>query len=491
MALCRIIIIGGGFSGASAAVQLARKIADPIAIKVIEPAAELGAGLAYSTDDPVHRLNAITAAHSIDVADPFHFTDWCREQGLAQGDPDALVANGEMFVRRRDFRRYLKETVAAHAAMSNGSTITHVRERASDLRLTRDGVHVVLESGEETAADMAILAPGNPPWRQPAWASGSGAGHPRIFLEPMRSGLNGIPAEAKVLVVGAGLTALDIIASLTARGHSGPITAISRRGMRPQAQAPRILAPPADPPEPPVVPLDLLQGVLPDYVTGDPLTALELLRGMRRHAARTAEEGMGWQAGFDAVALPLSRIWPRLPLAEKQRVLRHLRPFYDAHRFRTPPMTDAAVRLCEAAGQVAFRKATIRALDVADEDRLVAQLHGPGRVSRQEAFDAVINCTGLDSAGTLHHDRLLASLHQQGMVTSHPTGLGIVTDEENRIVSASGGIAPQVRAIGALSAGVFGDPLGVFFISAQVHRLIPGMARQMGLALAKPSGVDR
>ncbi len=483
MARRRIIIVGGGFGGASAAVQLARKIAEPLAITIVEPSHQIGPGLAYSTDDPTFRLNAISGPHSIDVADPGHFTRWCAAKGLAQSDPEARIANGELFVRRRDFRDYLVETVRAHLSQENGSTITHVRDRASDISVDEQGVAVSLEGGRRIAADMAFLAVGNPPLRQPAWASGAAAGHPGLFAEPLRTSFDSVERDAKVLVVGAGLTALDIVASLLARGHRGSITAISRRGLRPEPQAPRVLAPPADPPQPPVIPLDLLEGELPAYATGEPLSALDLFRGMRRHAAETDATELGWQAAFDAVTLPLSRIWPNLPLPEKQRALRHLRAYYDAHRFRTPPMTDAMVRAREATGQVIFRKASIERLDVDDQRRLVAWLQTPDTGHTREAFDAVINCTGFDNGRALQGNSLLARLQRRGMIAPHPTGLGIEVDMQNRIITASGESIAQIRAIGPMTAGVFGDPLGVFFISAQVHRLIPGLAEQFGLTL--------
>lgn len=488
MAGKRIIIIGGGFAGASAAVQLVRKIAGPIDIAIVEPAAEIGPGLAYSSDDPAFRLNAISGAHSIDVADPAHFTRWCEQQGLAANDPAALVPNGELFVRRRDFRRYLVETVAAHAAMNNGSRIRHIRSIANALSLSDDGVAVQLDDGTQQTANAAILAVGNPPLRRPRWAQGSLVSYHAAILDPLRQGLSTIGPEDAVLVVGAGLTALDMIASLLARGHRGRIAAISRRGLRPHAQAPRILAAPAAPPEPPVVPLDLLEGPLPDYLANGELNALQVLRGMRRHAAETAAEGLGWQAAFDAVSFPLSRIWPRMPLAEKQRALRHLRPFYDAHRFRTPPMTDARVRQAEDAGQVAFRKASLGNVSVQPDGRLCAVMQVAGRTV-DEDFDALINCTGFESAAALD-EGLLGAMHSQGMVQAHPTGLGILTDADNCIVTATGESERRIRAIGPVTAGVFGDPLGAFFISAQVHRLIPDLARDLQLEVAG-SAMDR
>src|SRR6185312_4817746 len=53
----RITIVGGGFSGASAAIQLLGRSAVPLGVTIVEPRANLVYGLAYSSDDPDHRLN--------------------------------------------------------------------------------------------------------------------------------------------------------------------------------------------------------------------------------------------------------------------------------------------------------------------------------------------------------------------------------------------------------------------------------------------------
>ena len=65
----RIAIIGGGASGALTALHLARGLPVGSAeIIVIEPAEEIGRGLAYSTDDPGHLLN-VRAANMSAFAD--------------------------------------------------------------------------------------------------------------------------------------------------------------------------------------------------------------------------------------------------------------------------------------------------------------------------------------------------------------------------------------------------------------------------------------
>ena len=54
----RIAIVGGGATGALAALHIARRVRDDqLDIVLIEPREAIGRGVAYSTPDPGHLLN--------------------------------------------------------------------------------------------------------------------------------------------------------------------------------------------------------------------------------------------------------------------------------------------------------------------------------------------------------------------------------------------------------------------------------------------------
>ncbi|WP_312666044.1 FAD/NAD(P)-binding protein, partial [Pantoea sp. CTOTU49201] len=57
MATTQVIIVGGGFSGTALAIHLARTSSSRLLITVVEPRASLGGGVAYSTQEPAHRIN--------------------------------------------------------------------------------------------------------------------------------------------------------------------------------------------------------------------------------------------------------------------------------------------------------------------------------------------------------------------------------------------------------------------------------------------------
>ena len=130
-----VTIVGGGFSGASLAIQLARHGALPLDVTVIEPRADVGRGLAYSTDDPDHRLNGTAGTHLVDPDDPGELTRWCAAQGIALDDADAVAPGGALFVRRRDFGRFLADAFAREARRGGRVRLRHLRDEAITVTL--------------------------------------------------------------------------------------------------------------------------------------------------------------------------------------------------------------------------------------------------------------------------------------------------------------------------------------------------------------------
>lgn len=468
----RVLIVGGGFSGATAAVQLVRRSPQPLAITVVEPRPRVGPGLAYSATDPDHRLNGPVLTHAIDPEQPGELLDWCQARGVFERDPAALAAGGKPFVRRRDFGDYLAAAVQAHASYQ-GSHIEHRQALAVAAGRQGDGVFVQLQDGSRLQAALLILATGNPRPRLRPPVDPALAKDPRVWADPLDPGRPlQLRADARVLMLGSGLTALDLLATLLRQGHRGPIEVLSRRGLRPRPQAPDPLLPPGTP-APRI--LDLINGELPAWLReAGPPTVRGWTRALRQRIRQGQARGETWHAGFDELRNGVWRAWPLLPAAEQRRFLRQLRTWYDVHRFRTPPMTDARVQAAVAAGQVRYRAARVQRVAAGPDGRLLATWTD-GNGAQQQAFDAVLNCTGLDAAAQVDDNPLLASMREQGLLQVDAAGIGLAVDALGRALGRDGQADPRLRVIGPPTAGSFGDPLGAMFIAAQVHRLLPDL----------------
>jgi uncharacterized NAD(P)/FAD-binding protein YdhS len=97
---------------------------------------------------------------------------------------------------------------------------------------------------------------------------------PSLVADPLADGVLDCVAESeRVLVVGSGLTAADIIAALDASGHRGRIVMISRRGLWSLGHAPRPFPPEGD------------------FLAEPARSATEPLRAVRRAVRRATAAG--------------------------------------------------------------------------------------------------------------------------------------------------------------------------------------------------------
>ena len=208
-------IIGGGASGILTAshLHLQRGPCPPDRLIIIEPRADLGKGIAYGTTDTGHLLNVRAGCLSALHDDPGHFTAWAAQRTAA------------------DCRSFLPRSLYGNYLNSLLGPVEHIRARAVDLIPLGSGVQVVLSDGTLLHVDRAVLALGSSP---PRWPKPLGGVGPRWVHDPWAPGaLSGLRAGDAVLLIGTGLTAVDIALSLRAGGHR--VVATSRHGLLPEA----------------------------------------------------------------------------------------------------------------------------------------------------------------------------------------------------------------------------------------------------------------
>jgi uncharacterized NAD(P)/FAD-binding protein YdhS len=478
----RITIVGGGFSGVSAAVQLVRHSPVPLAITLIESRDRVGPGLAYATHDPDHRLNGPTWVHAVDPVDGEHFTRWCEARGVFEADPQAVQANGTAFVRRAVLGAYLEDMVHSHASWAaTGSTIRTLQDRAVHAWQADDGeVTTVTERGQTLAADLLVLATGNAEPRLQAPLNPALAQHPGVIENPLITArLLGIARDARVLIIGSGLTSLDVVSTLQRQGHTGGVTVVSRRGLRPRPQplASGTVTHPVGRQN-----LDRLLGPAPAFLTQVKPELRTWIRTLRAQIRESVARGEGWNLPFDELRDAVWQLWPTLPPAQQRRFLRSVRTWYDVHRFRSPPQTEAINRDALTAGRVVHIAARLRSLAAQTHThRIDAVLQPAGHsTTRIEAFDVVVNCTGLDAAARTAGNPLLKALVEHGTLRPDACGIGYAVDPHCRVVNAEGEALSRIRLIGPPTLGTFGDPGGAMFIAAQIHRMLPDVFDLLG-----------
>ncbi len=398
-----VAIVGGGFSGTMVAAQLARRGLTSV---IIEKAGQAGRGTAFSTREPSHLLNVRAGRMSAWPDRPDDFVAWL--EGKTAGG--AVGRDG--FAQRRDFGAYLRAILDEAMA---GGLVRLIDGEAIAARRDGDGWRVSLSDGATVVAKALALANGNQPpdaLRLPGLNDSAllvsdpwnAAGRERIAAAAT--------AQAPVLIVGTGLTMLDLVQTLDAAGHDAPVTAVSRRGLLHHAHSERA--------EAAIEAEDVPAGLMP------------LWRWLRGKVAA----GDDWRERIDSLR-PLSvPLWRGLSEAEQRRFMRHARPWWDVHRHRIAPAVAAQVEQRMARGKLEVIAGRIRSAEAAGEGlRVTITRRGRSTGSGQAGGEAVravglaINATGPLHALVKTRDPLLRQLLDERLVAPDRLGIGVDCEE--------------------------------------------------------------
>ena len=449
----RLAIIGGGFTGAVVAIHAIRASVEPLDIVVLEPRAELGRGVAYGTVDRNHRINVPSDRMDIAKAESGAATAWFRARGVLP-DPDSDDGTGRAYVPRAAYGDYIADLLARTvAAAGERVRLHHLRGVAEAVQPQDGGWTVFAATGERIAADRVALCFGHAVPTLPCTLGPGLVDCRRLVPDPWApDALAAIGPRNSVLIVGTGLTMADVVTSLRAGGHAGPITAVSRRGLLPKAHG-RFLTT-----------LDVIG-------ERQPTTALGLLRLVRRQIA-AADPDLGWHPVIDSLRAVLHDVWNGLPPAERRRIVRRLLPFWEVHRFRIAPQIEAALAEARAGGRLLVRIAAVTRLSLANDESLEAELRS-GTGTEHHRFDAIVLCTGPER--DVSRNPLVAAMLADGTVRFDDVGAGIAVDRCSRVLAPSGHPQPGLYAFGPMTRGSFGEMTGAPDIALHVETTIAGL----------------
>ena len=447
----RVVVIGGGFSGTMVAVHLRRDVPESAAtVTVVEPRPVLGAGLAYSTRDPACRTNVAASRMSPFEETPLAFDDWLAAGGADPADPDMEGAGGR-FPARAVFGRYVASLAAEH-------DVVHRRTEAVAARREERGFVVGLADGTALAADRLVLAVGHPPAMLPRPLRPL-ADDPRLVADPWNEqalARVASQANATVTIVGTGLTACDVLASLRRRGHRGPIVAVSRRGLTPR---PRTTLPVSS------------FGTFDDAPSR---TALALARRVREAVRSAGALGRPWEDVIAALREQAPTVWRALPISEQRRLLRHLRPFWDVHRYQCAPQIATLLADDLQAGRF-----TVRAMSLIGAEATTDGITLAGRDTARVRSDFVINCTGPGHSGLFRASPILSDMSAAGLLQPDALGLGIATTASNLACGVDGHPIEGLYVAGPPARSAHGELMGLPQVSRQPRAVARAIASSL------------
>ena len=237
------------------------------------------------------------------------------------------------------------------------------------------------------------------------------------------------------MLLGSGLTAVDIAEGLRRLGHRGIIRMVSRNG--------RLPLPHADHGEPPML-------ATREQFAGSPAKVLSALRSAARQRIAA---GLGWQGAIDAIRPHIPAIWKSWSTADRRHFIRRARALWEIHRHRVPCQVLADITAQCAASTLLIERGELLAVQPATSETVAATVRTADGATHVHTVARVINCTGPSMNLRDTHHPLLASVQRNGLACTDDLGLGIRSDDECRLVGANGVANPRIVIAGALRRG--------------------------------------
>jgi uncharacterized NAD(P)/FAD-binding protein YdhS len=461
-----VAIVGGGASGTLTAVQLLREAAErqlTLRIKLIDQHGRHCLGQAYSTDNRAHLLNAMAGQMSALSDDPDHLLRWAVADAARPADEGGqpvacrIAPARTAFLSRVDYGRYLRDTLAdaEHHALPAATTLTPVTAEVVAIRSSPDRpVRLTLRDGH-VDADVAVLATGNAPARLPFAVPAS----ERVITDPWRpAALAGLVGQAhmdSVVIVGTGLTMLDLALTISASNPAAVIHAVSRHGMLPR-------------PHPGTPPSDGDPMWLPFMTrTTGPVRLIDLMWQVR---CAVSASPSSWFDVLERLRPLVPGLWRRLPMQDKRLFLRHVARYWEVHRHLVPPQTASRITTLRATGRLQIHRGRVRVVTQRRDGRLDIQLDS-GAVSPGIEADWLVNGTGSTADIEATASPLLRDLFATGLARPDPLKLGIDAAPDGSVLSRSGEPSTVLFALGPPLRGVWYETTAVPEIRTQAAAL--------------------
>jgi uncharacterized NAD(P)/FAD-binding protein YdhS len=265
-----------------------------------------------------------------------------------------------------------------------------------------------------------------------------------------------------VLIIGSGLTMVDAVVSLEQAGHLGPIEVFSRHGLLPHVRR----QPPA----------------WVDFLAEDQSlrTPRQLVRELRRQCRDAIAQGIDWQAPLDTVRAHIGRLWNQATDVQRRQFVRHVRPWWESHHHRSPPLSAELVARLHGEGRLRIQAASFKGLESSLGGEVSIRIRRRG-----ETETCVVSGAALINSSGIEYDwrRVARPLPQQllarGLIRPGPLALGIAAAVDGAVLDAEGRVASRLFAMGPPLRGMWWESTAVTDVASQ--------AKALAVRLASPS----
>jgi uncharacterized NAD(P)/FAD-binding protein YdhS len=445
----RVAIIGGGAAAATLLSELLeRQPPQSLHLDWYTGGGTPARGVAYATTSERHLLNVRAASMSMFAGKPRGFLDF------VQRDDPAIA--GTDFLPRRRYGDYLEAEVARvlQHGKAHGHDVNIIPFAVDALVPEHDGVTVI--HGEEShQVDAAVLALGALPPQPLPGVSADALASGRYVVDPWQllATVGRLqPPPRKVVLIGLGLTAVDVLLELSAQWPQTEFIAVSRHGLLPEAHLHAAAAPVDDSAE-------LIEAMR---------DAPEIHRWMHLLREAIVQEDNEWRTVVDSLRPHVPGLWAELSLEQRARFMRHARWAWERVRHRMPPQVHAAIAALEQSGRLHRQRGRMQSVNVIG-DSLQLSLSHAGETQTLGA-DLVIQTVGLDTDARRTSHRLISQLLTNAHIAADPLGLGVQAGTDGRL-QHDGQDWPHLFAIGSLLRGTLWESTAMPEIRQQARNL--------------------
>ncbi len=442
----KIVIIGGGLSGTLVALNLARSKKDVEFVLVEKNPGMLGRGVAYHHDFTHQPLNVVAAGMSLFPDQSLHFLNWLQVNHFRYKHllPEVFP---KVFVPRKIFGDYIVEHLDQAHQLASGRFQIRI-DNAVSLENSGKEYKICLESGALLYADHVVLALGNFPPADLFDANDPQNKDPRYFSNPWSDKIySDITGTENIMLVGTGLTAIDVILGLKVRGFNGKITMISRRGKLPLAHD---------------LTADPVKLEYPGHL--HPRDAYFWVKGKINN-----NKHIPWTAVVDGLRPLTQKFWQEWTIDERKYFLKRLRPFWEIARHRIPGVSAVILDQLVESGQLLIGKGQInKALSTPDGIQLDYNFD---KKKQEGLFQKLINCTGPESNYRKVRFPIIRNLIEQGKVVSDELGLGISCSADGGIIDSNGEKVPGLWCVGPMRKAVLWETTAIRELREQAVEL--------------------
>ena len=455
-----VVIAGGGFCGVMSLVNLIDQSKSKINITLINKGYPLARGIAYKTYSDLHLLNVETRNMSAFHDRPDHFLLWCLNQKNINFHKEELPFT---YLPRNLYGIYLDEIFEEKIKNIPGNiTLQIIDDEVTDIEKNNHRLIVKTLSGKNISADKFIVATGNCEPGPPIIKNLAFLKSKNYFSNPWtEKAVLEIEEHQTVLIIGTGLTMVDVIIGLREKNFNGKIITLSPHGYK-------------------ILPhrKHLPQHYILNELT-PPYTLENLFRLFYKHIREARKHGLSGETVVDAIRLRTQEIWQLLSLDDKKKFMMHLRHLWGVARHRLPIHIHEQIQQLIKEEKLEVIAGRLREIT---ENENGFEIKIRKRKDQSELIlkaKRIINCTGPETDIRKQKSPLFEALLNKRMIRPDALNLGIETTADGNIIDEKNMVSNQIFAIGSLLKGKLWESTAIPELRSQAHKMAEIILKNM------------